>query len=276
MLSALFKRYKLNNVFTCITMHKRVIINVIYGGKMQDFSSLEDDFLEIEQTLSAVRHSLKQNNKNSKTITNKLKTKSTSSVKNSTFRGINSAKQKPQKSTILRRDLISKSKKTVVKQAINSVPNRQVLPNLSVIKAKLSLKSTNAILKNKEELNKQKTYLNKNPNLTINRRTILSKKDGGSSDSTNLVVKRASVRKNSKLISSNKDKAQLQKLKTKILLNTSKHQNFSEENNFTIKTKNLVSASKQHFIIKPSGENKNTKNLVSKSIMVRCYSLTPI
>lgn len=268
MLSALFKRYKLNNVFTCITMHKRVIINVIYGGKMQDFSSLEDDFLEIEQTLSAVRHSLKQNNKNSETTPNRLKTKNISLVKNSTFRGINSAKQKPQKSTILRRDLISKSKKTVVKQAINSVPNRQVLPNLSVIKAKLSLKSTNAILKNKEELNKQKTYLNKNPNLTINRRTILSKKDGGSSDSTNLVVKRASVRKNSKLISSNKDKAQLQKLKTKILLNTSKHQNFSEENNFTIKTKNLVSASKQHFIIKPSGENKNTKNLVSKSIKI--------
>ena len=236
---------------------------------MQDLSTLEDDFLEIEQTLSAVERTLASDTESSKNESSKIgkhKLAPRKRTNTSTFRGVNSARQRNQKSTILRRDLLSKSKKTLIKKTVTTVSTKQILPNLNVIKAKLSLKNTTTILKGREVLNQPKTSSNLKDSSVTDSNPVPDKAENNSSDSISLVVRKTSIHKNSKLISRDKDRVQLQKLKTKILLSASNNQNDDEQNNSPIKTQ--FSLSKQNSSAQLNRIHEKSKRLTSTSIKI--------
>ncbi len=216
---------------------------------MQDLSTLDDDFLEIEQTLSAVEKSLKAGAEAPKLKLKPLKAQKDATPRTNktlTFRGINSAKQKNQKSIILRRDLLSKTKNhqtestghtetevIITKPAVTVAPAPKVvsapakpqpaiLPSLNVLKAKLSLKNTNNILSKikAEQANKPKveqtTYSIKKAEPAIVSAPKL-KPDLKKEDSIKLTVRRVNVnKKDFRPLTSAEDKMKLQRLKLKI------------------------------------------------------------
>lgn len=253
---------------------------------MQDFSILDDDFSEIEETLGAVEESLKANNNLPKIKLNKVKQSVINKAKNYkvlSFRGINSAKQKNQKSVILRRDLTSKKRRPNLEtNSLNSLnppisnvikkPQLIVLPNLKVIKAKLKLKSVTNSLNRSAHLNKKSLKLNntiatstkigiKQPE-KLAKKLELNNKNSNLNDPITLKVRNSNYQKSSKLIANNDDRIRLQKLKIKIKNNAT----LSTNNSIQYTNKNLA---KEHLLNLVTEKQQQKKLPINKIISSR-------